>query len=90
MILDHATLTSAFPQLAVSGGAGANLRLIYAEALRLPWGTPGATLLGKKQSLANLASHFADENTSWTFDRRGKITGWCDIWEPSGRAETFA
>lgn len=84
VILDHATLTSAFPQLAVSGGAGTTLRLIYAEALRLPWDTPGATLLGKKQSLANLASHFADENTSWTFDRRGKITGWCDIWEPAG------
>jgi alpha-L-rhamnosidase len=85
LILDHAALTSAFPQLAVSGGAGAVLRLTYAEALRLPWGTPGATLLGKKQSLANLASYFADENTSWTFDRRGKITGWGDIWEPAGK-----
>ena len=90
VILDHATLTSAFPQLVVSGGAGTTMRLIYAEALRLPWGTPGATLLGKKQSLANLASHFADENTSWTFDRRGKITGWCDIWEPAGTGTATA
>jgi len=84
VILDHAKLTSAFPQLAVSGGAGATVRLVYAEALRLPWETPGAQLLGRKQSLANLASHFADENTGWTFDRRGKITGWCDVWEPAG------
>jgi alpha-L-rhamnosidase len=72
-----------------SGGAGSTVRLNYAEALRLPWSTPGAKLLGKQQSLANLASHFADESTGWTFDRRGKVTGWGDIWEPSGRAETF-
>ena len=84
LILDRTELTSAFPQLAVAGGAGALVRLTYAEALRLPWETPGATLLGKKQPLANLASHFADENTGWTFDRRGKITGWCDVWEPAG------
>lgn len=90
LILDHAKLTSAFPQLVISGGTGANVRLTYAEALRLPWETPGATLLGKKQPLANLASHFADENTGWTFDRRGKITGWCDIWEPAGHGTTAA
>jgi hypothetical protein len=90
VILDHAKLTSAFPQLAVAGGAGATVRLIYAEALRLPWETPGALLLGRKQSLANLASHFADENTGWTFDRRGKITGWCDVWEPAGHGTATA
>lgn len=89
LVLDMGVLTTAFPQLTVAGGAGSNLRLTYAEALRLPWNTPGAKLLGKQQSLANLASHFADESTGWTFDRRGKVTGWCDIWEPSGRAETF-
>jgi hypothetical protein len=84
LILDNALLTSAFPQLAAAGGAGSTVRLTYAEALRLPWSTPGARLLGKQQSLANLASHFADESTGWTFDRRGRITGWCDIWEPAG------
>jgi alpha-L-rhamnosidase len=89
LVLDMGVLTTAFPQLTVAGGAGSNVRLTYAEALRLPWNTPGAKLLGKQQSLANLASHFADESTGWTFDRRGKVTGWCDIWEPSGRAETF-
>ena len=89
LVLDMGALTTAFPQLTVAGGAGSNVRLTYAEALRLPWNTPGAKLLGKQQSLANLASHFADESTGWTFDRRGKVTGWCDIWEPSGRAETF-
>lgn len=89
LVLDMGVLTTAFPQLTAAGGAGSNVRLTYAEALRLPWNTPGAKLLGKQQSLANLASHFADESTGWTFDRRGKVTGWCDIWEPSGRAETF-
>lgn len=89
LVLDAGTLTTAFPHLAVSGGAGSRLRLTYAEALRLPWGTPGAVLFGQPQSLANLASHFADESTGWTFDRRGRVTGWCDLWEPSGREEIF-
>ncbi len=89
LVLDMGVLTTAFPRLVASGGAGSTVRLTYAEALRLPWNTPGAKLLGKQQSLANLASHFADESTGWTFDRRGRVTGWCDIWEPSGRDETF-
>jgi alpha-L-rhamnosidase len=89
LILDVGSLTTAFPSIAVSGGAGSVVRLTYAEALRLPWDTPGATLFGRRQSLANLASVFADETTGWTFDRRGAITGWSDIWEPAGRDETF-
>jgi hypothetical protein len=79
-------LTTAYPCLDTAGGAGAELRLTYAEALRLPWDFPGAVLLGRPQPLANLASHYADESTGWTFDRRGKITGWSDRWEPAGRA----
>ena len=89
LVLDIGALTTAFPQLVVENGRGSSVRLTYAEALRLPWGTPDAELFGKKQSLANLASHFADESTGWTFDRRGKVTGWCDIWEPSGTDEVF-
>jgi len=89
LVLDMGELTTAFPRLVAQGGAGSRLRLTYAEALRLPWNTPGARLLGKQQSLANLASHFADESTGWTFDRRGRVTGWCDLWEPSGREEVF-
>ena len=89
LVLDAAQLTTAFPHLAVTGGAGSEVRLRYAEALRLPWNTPGAKLLGKQQSLANLASHFADESRGWTFDRRGEVTGWGDIWEPSGGEEIF-
>jgi hypothetical protein len=85
VILDVGQLTSAFPRIAIRDGAGASVRLTYAEALRLPWGTPGAKLLGRQQPLANLASHFADESTGWTFDRRGTMSGWCDIWEPAGR-----
>lgn len=89
LVLDIAKLTTAFPHLAVAGGAGSVVRLTYAEALRLRWDTPGAKLLGRQQSLANLASHFADESRGWTFDRRGQVTGWCDLWEPSGREEVF-
>ncbi len=87
LIFDVGELTSGFPMLTTRGGAGAKATLTYAEALRLPWETPGAKLLGRRQSLANLASHYADENTGWTFDRRGKITGWCDIWEPAGEPD---
>jgi len=84
VILDAGQLTTAFPVLVTAAGRGAKLTLTYAEALRLPWSTPGARLLGRPQSLANLASHFADESSGWTFDRRGVVTGWCDVWEPTG------
>lgn len=87
VIFDVGELTTAFPRLETAGGAGSVVRLTYAEALRLPWDTPGATLLGRRQPLANLASHYADESTGWTFDRRGRITGWCDLWEPAGRTD---
>ena len=86
VMVDVGELTTGFPQVATTGGAGSTVLLTYAEALRLPWGTPGAKLLGRQQPLANLASHFADESTGWTFDRRGKISGWRDRWEPAGNA----
>ena len=84
VIVDVGELTTGYAQVATTGGAGSTVLLTYAEALRLPWGTPGAKLLGRQQPLANLASHFADESTGWTFDRRGKISGWRDRWEPAG------
>ncbi|MEZ5276923.1 MAG: alpha-L-rhamnosidase N-terminal domain-containing protein [Opitutaceae bacterium] len=89
VILDTGRLTTAFPTVEVEGGNGAGISLQYAEALRLPWGTPGAELLGQKQSLANLASAFADESTSWTFDRRGFMTGWHDLYTLSGGVRTI-
>jgi alpha-L-rhamnosidase len=85
LVVDTGKLTTAYPELITSGGADSNLRLTYAEALRLPWSTEGAQFLGRPQSLANLASHFADETSGWTFDRRGSVTGWSDVWEPAGR-----
>ena len=33
LLLDRKTLTTAYPQLTVSGGKGASIRLTYAEAL---------------------------------------------------------
>lgn len=88
-ILDVGELTSGYPAVAVVGGKGAVLRLTYAEALRLPWETPDAVMLGEQQPLENLASHFADEGTGWTFDRRGAITGWSDTWRPAGGESRF-
>jgi len=87
VVLDTGRLTTAFPEIVTGGGAGSRMRLTYAEALRLPWSTPGAKLLGRPQSLANLASHFADESKGWTFDRRGEVTGWSDVWEPAGASQ---
>src|SRR4029079_19811592 len=37
LVLDASILTTAFPHLVVSGGAGSEVRLRYAEALRLRW-----------------------------------------------------
>lgn len=88
-ILDVGELTSGYPVVEVEGGAGACIRLTYAEALRLPWDTPDAVMLGEQQPLENLASHFADEGTGWTFDRRGAIHGWSDTWHPPGGAGRF-
>lgn len=85
IVVDAARLTTAYPSVQTRGGAGAQIRLTYAEALRLSWSTAGARLLGRRQSLANLAAHFADESSGWTFDRRGTVAGWSDRWEPAGR-----
>lgn len=85
IILDAGRMTTAYPLVQTDGGPGAHIRLTYAEALRLPWSTVGARMLGRPQSLANLASHFADESSGWTFDARGHVTGWSDRWEPAGR-----
>jgi alpha-L-rhamnosidase len=89
VVLDSGVITSGYPTIGIVNGRGTKVRFTYAEALRLPWETPGAKLLGKQQSLANLASHFADEGTGWTFDRRGLITGWSDRWEPAGGESDF-
>lgn len=88
-ILDVGELTSGYPNVEVAGGQGACIRLTYAEALRLPWETPDAVMLGERQPLENLASHFADEGTGWTFDRRGTIHGWSDTWHPAGGDSKF-
>ncbi len=89
LILDVGELTSGYPVVRINAADGVDFRLTYAEALRLPWDTSRAVMLGEKQPLENLASHFADEDTGWTFDRRGKITGWSDHWRPCGGESMF-
>jgi hypothetical protein len=41
ILLDHGSLTNAFPVLATSGGAGSTVTLVYAEALKDPKGNKG-------------------------------------------------
>lgn len=89
VILDTGALTSGYPVLALHAGDGVEVKVTYAEALRLPWDTPGAVMLGEKQPLENLAAHFADEDTGWTFDRRGTMFGWSDRWRPAAGETTF-
>lgn len=81
VILDAGEQVTGFPEIIFTGGSGSEIRLTYAEALRLPWDTPGAELLGKKRDLSTVSVGYADEERGWTYDRRGEIGGFCDIIE---------
>lgn len=90
VVLDAGALQSGYPRLRFSGGMDATIRLTYAEALRISWDTEGAEVLGKPEFFANLSWNYADETSGWTFDRRGTVTGWCDIVRPSGEATEYS
>lgn len=81
-VVDVGELTTGFPHLRTAGGAGAAIRMTYAEALRLEWDTKGATMLGRKVSHEKLAWGYTDENRGWTHDPRGSVEGFCDIYHP--------
>ena len=84
MVLDAGALQTGYPLVELSGGRGAQIRMTYAEALRLPFDTEGAGVLGKPEYFANLSWNFADTDAGWTFDPRGTVTGWCDILHTDG------
>jgi hypothetical protein len=89
MVLDAGALQTGYPRVELSGGRGSEVRLSYAEALRLPFGTEGAVILGKPEYFANLSWNFADTDSGWTFDPRGTVTGWCDTLYPDGGAVSY-
>jgi len=84
VVLDAGRLQTGFPVLEFGGGAGAAIRLTYAEALRAPWDA-GIATLGKRRSLENVSIGYSDETTGWTYDLRGTLDGYSDMIEPDGR-----
>ncbi|AKJ64720.1 alpha-L-rhamnosidase C-terminal domain-containing protein [Kiritimatiella glycovorans] len=78
VLFDAGALQTGYPVLETEGGQGASVRLRYAEALRLPWSTPGANILGRPVDMSGVSTGYADETTGWTFDHRGTMTGWYD------------
>jgi len=89
LILDGGGLHTAVPRLEFSGGAGAEIELVYAEALRLPWDTPGARMLGEPTDHSTVAVLFADESVGWTYDRRGEVRGFRDKISCDGGSNTY-
>lgn len=88
IVLDAGRLMTGFPVLEFEGGAGAKIRMVYAEALRAPWDS-GFTILGKKCNLENVSEGYRDESTGWTYDLRGTLDGYSDFVEPAGNHLTY-
>jgi alpha-L-rhamnosidase len=74
-----------FPQLEFSGGRGAEIRVGYAEALRLPYEVKDAVIFGREADIGDVAIGFEDRQRGWTFDRRGSFEGFEDVLFPDGR-----
>lgn len=67
------------PLLEWEQGAGAEVRIGYAEALRLPFSCEDAVIFGRGQSTEGVSIGFNDATTGWTFDPRGTFEGFEDI-----------
>src|SRR5271170_1769915 len=69
ILLDRKTLTTAYPQLTVSGGEGANIRLTYAEALYDEKGHKGdRDAVGARQAKGFQDSFLPDGKAHRTFE----------------------
>jgi len=88
-ILDAAKLQTGFPRLQVQGGAGASIRITYAEALRLPSHIDTPFSLRAEGDLSSVALGDFSENIIWSFDRRGTLVGFRDVILPDGRYFEF-
>lgn len=89
VIYDAGQLETGFPLMEFSGGRGSCISVTYAEALRLPWDTPNAKILGRQINLENIGTGFKDESTGWTHDLRGKLSGFSDFIMPDGRTHRY-
>jgi alpha-L-rhamnosidase len=74
-----------FPRLDFSGGNGAEIRVGYAEALRLSYDVPDAVIFGRDADIGDVAIGFQDNRSGWTFDSRGRFEGFEDLIRPDGR-----
>jgi len=74
-----------FPELAFSGGQGAEIGVGYAEGLRMPVSAEDAVVFGRGCDASDVAIGFSDESTGWSFDRRGRFEGYEDVVRPDGR-----
>ena len=57
--------------------------MAYTEGLTLPYGTPGAAILGKPEGLDRLSTGTVRPTGGWTMDPRGAFCGWHDevLWQ---------
>jgi alpha-L-rhamnosidase len=67
VLLDAANLVTAYPELTVSGGAGASIRLTYAEALYDDQGKKGNRNEIPGKHIAGLSDQFLSDGPSRTF-----------------------
>jgi hypothetical protein len=88
-LLDAGRLETGFPQVKIRGGAGATVRITYAEALRLSANVDSPFSLHPEGNLASVALGRFSEDIVWSFDRRGTLGGLRDVILPDGRPIEF-
>lgn len=86
VLIEYGKEWTGFPQVEFSGGLGAEIRVGYAEALRLPYSVEDAVIFGRHADIGDVAIGFEDHQHGWTFDRRGSFEGFEDVLYPDGRA----
>lgn len=89
LILDAGRLETGFPRFGLRGGEGGFVRITYAEALRLPAHDPSPLTLRAEGDLASVWIDGIQSPDLWTFDPRGKVSGFRDVIFPDGRSCVF-
>jgi len=84
VIIDYPQEWTAFPTLEIEDGDGAEVRIGYAEALRIEHSVEDAVIFGRDGDASDVAIGFNDATSGWTFDRRGRFEGFEDVIEPDG------
>jgi len=78
-----------FPRVEWQGGDGAEIRIGYAEALRLSFAVEDAVIFGRGMKTDGVSIGFAEKGVGWTFDRRGSFEGFEDIVHPGAAASSW-